>query len=147
FEPHHNVTPDDAKLYIKFVDLFASALQSNGFELQVDIAAWGNLWPDWKSLAKTRVNTFCTMNTYTGYKDTWLKAFQRGLNELGISKFGCGLMTTHSPENRPLNKEEIDLRFNEIIKSGVQTISVWRMDGNMNESSYWWVQFEKFLKS
>lgn len=147
FEPKRpGIVPDDAIKYCEFITKFANRLHSINKTLQVDVAQWTPLW-NYTLLGKTTADDIITMSTYAGNFTVFQGALRKAVREVGVQKLQAGLMIVHPQTNKGYTKEEIDMRFKDIIAHKVKGISVWRMHPEIGMTSYWWNALEKFLKN
>jgi len=121
FEPEGGEAPtyDDAVKYADFLDRLAKALHGEGFILTVDIANWSNLWQD-DLLAKTAVDRFITMQTYTLNLDDFKYIVKYRLAHYGTSKFGVGLYTGNG-----FSAADIKARVDFVLECDIDTIAIW----------------------
>jgi len=121
FEPEGGDDPthDDAVHYAKFLDAFAKALHAEGFHLTVDIATWCELWDD-DLLAKTAVDRFITMQTYTAGLETFTSLVKKMHSTYGTAKSGIGLYTEGG-----FSASDIKTRINIVKSYGIDTIGIW----------------------
>jgi len=121
FEPEggENPTYNDAVQYANFLDKFAKALHAEGFYLTVDIAQWSNLWQD-ELLAKTDVDRFITMQTYTLNLDDFKYIVKFRLAHYGTAKFGVGLYT-----GMKFTAADIKARLDFVRSCGIDNIGIW----------------------
>ena len=122
FEPEGGKEPtyNDAVQYANFLDKFAKALHAEGFLLTVDIAHWSNLWQD-ELLAKTDVDRFITMQTYTLNLDDFKYIVKYRLAHYGTAKFGVGLYT-----GAGFTAADIKARIDFVRDCDIDTIGIWQ---------------------
>jgi len=121
FEPEGGDDPthEDAVHYAKFLDAFAKALHAEGFKLTVDIASWCALWEN-DLLAKTAVDRFITMDTYTVGLDRFKTIVSNMYNAYGTAKCGIGLDT-----DTGFSGEDIKARLQVVRSYGIDTVGIW----------------------
>ena len=122
-----------------------------GARLSVDVGqsplTWGNV------VNASGADALITMGTYYG-ANTFMVGLRGGLIDFGLGRLGVGLCPKclqDSPQmaNRTVNKSDIDLRFSELSKLGIQEIDVFNLDSNRpfgtplwgvntSEADLWW---------
>jgi len=119
FEPESGVETSDAKLYADFLDTFAQVLHQANKILSVDIATWSPLW-DFSLLAKTHVDKFYNMETYTKNITFFEEQVAKTVHTLGVGQTAIGLDSDISPIN--LLPEMLTI----LTKYEVNAIGLWR---------------------
>jgi len=117
-------TPEDAVNYAIFLEEFATALHAVGKELTVDIADWTPFW-NWTLLAKTSVDRFNLMSTYTGNFTIFTEKLEEAMIIFGPKQLGVGLESINPDTNEPYSNQELEERFNIIISGGALEIDIW----------------------
>lgn len=113
-----------------------------GKKLTADVAGWSVVW-NYTALAQTSLDSIITMSTYTGNFTSFQNALRHALNDLPLSRYGCGLETINESvkPNKPFSDKEISDRFKLIVDAGISEVDLWRMPIPDN----WWPFLTAFV--
>ena len=113
-------TPQDAASFAAFLDALARALQAEGRQLSVAVAAWSPVW-DLRAIGATAVNRVAFMGTYTAPAGEWAAQLALALASVPLRKLVVGLETGGS-----VNASGVAQRFAALQAAGVRAVGVWR---------------------
>jgi hypothetical protein len=135
------VTNKDGENYATFITTFADALHARGLGLSVDLATWSPIW-NLTAIAASTADKAISMGTYTGTDTSFSSQLSLLVDAFGTARAGVGLETVNASTGDRLSIQEVEWRFEEIAKAGVQEVALWRMP----VPPLWWTCIEKFLE-
>lgn len=124
-----NTTTDGAGLN-ELITETQRLLAKMGARLSVDVGQCPLTWGNW--INASGADALITMGTYYGL-DTFSTGLEGGLIDFGSRRLGVGLCPKclqTQLANRTVDKSDIDARFGELSKAGVQEIDVFNLDSN-----------------
>eukprot|EP01043_Picozoa_sp_COSAG02_P045426 COSAG02_NODE_4149_length_5710_cov_6.668330_2_plen_381_part_00 len=145
-----NTTTDGAGLN-QLITETQRVLATTGARLSVDVGQCPLTWGNWVNASGA--DTLITMGTYYDLK-SFTTGLQGGLIDFGVGRLGVGLCPKclqNSPQmqNRTVDKNDIDARFGELSRAGIEEIDVFNLDSNQpfgtppwgvnsTEAEQWW---------
>jgi len=133
WEPNEGATAEDAQLYANFLTTFANAMHKNKFKVTVDVAQWSPIW-NFTLLGQTTVDRVMNMETYSGNDTQFIQELDYAIETIGLEKLGVGVQIVNPTTSELLTQSQVEFRFVESAKRGVQEIDIWRSP----LPPYWW---------